>query len=196
MNSSSTDVRAALAAKGYGMGRGVRDTWARPSTAPVAPPARRSRPQAVTKATYSHEVGRRLTFEVPGTPVAKGRHRTAVVKNRVRNYTPEKTANYEAYVAGCAKQAMAGRPMTDGPVALSVTAYFSIPSSWPKKRQAAARAGELRHIQKPDIDNLLKSLKDGMNGVVWKDDCQVCELHNCSKGYCDSPRVVVTVEEI
>lgn len=31
MNSSSTDVRAALAAKGYGMGRGVRDTWARPA---------------------------------------------------------------------------------------------------------------------------------------------------------------------
>ena len=51
MNSSSTDVRAALAAKGYGMGRGVRDTWARPAgktsgSKPAAQAAVRSDPKA------------------------------------------------------------------------------------------------------------------------------------------------------
>ena len=45
-------------------------------------------------------------------------------------------------------------------------------------------------------DNVLKAIKDGLNGVAWKDDSQVCVLRECRKGYSDTPRVLVTVEEI
>ena len=44
MNSSSTDVRAALVAKGYGTGRGVRDTWKKTGTKTAAKPAAPARP--------------------------------------------------------------------------------------------------------------------------------------------------------
>ena len=81
-----------------------------------------------------------LTFEIPGDPVAKARPRASMVAGRARLYTPAKTEKYEARVALFAQQAMAGRPVIEGPVALSVTALFPIPASWPKKRQAAARA--------------------------------------------------------
>lgn len=142
-----------------------------------------------------------LTFEIPGEPVAKGRPRTAIVRSKAgkigtRHYTPEKTEKYEARVAVFAQQAMAGRPVIDGPVALSVTALFPIPPSWSKKRQAAARAGAEQHTKKPDLDNVIKAIKDGLNGVAWKDDSQVCVLRECRKGYSDTPRVLVTVEAV
>jgi Holliday junction resolvase RusA-like endonuclease len=30
--------------------------------------------------------------------------------------------------------------------------------------------------QKPDADNLTKTVMDAMNGVAWRDDAQVCSL--------------------
>lgn len=137
-----------------------------------------------------------IRFEIPGEPTAKARPRATMMQGRARLYTPAKTEKYEARVALFAQQAMAGRPVIEGPVALSVTALFPIPASWPKKRQAAARAGTEQHIKRPDLDNVLKAIKDGLNGVAWKDDSQVCVLRECRKGYSDTPRVLVTVEAI
>jgi len=50
---------------------------------------------------------------------------------------------------------------------------MQIPASWSKKRRALAIAGEIWATKKPDADNVLKGLKDGCNGIVWKDDAQV-----------------------
>ena len=134
-----------------------------------------------------------LTFEIPGDPVAKARPRAAMVAGRARLYTPAKTEKYEARVALFAQQAMAGRPVMAGPVALSVTALFPIPPSWTKKRQAAARAGTEHHTKKPDLDNVLKAIKDGMNGIAWLDDSQVVHIVDCRKVYAEHPGVDVIV---
>lgn len=135
-----------------------------------------------------------VEFFVPGQPVGKGRPRATVRAGRARLYTPAKTEKYEARVALFAQQAMAGRPVMAGPVALSVTALFPIPPSWPKKRQAAARAGTEQHTKRPDADNCAKAILDGLNGVVWKDDSQVVTL-SIEKRYSDRPGVLVTVME-
>lgn len=135
-----------------------------------------------------------ITFEIPGDPVAKARPRAAMVGGHARLYTPAKTEKYEARVAVFGQQAMAGRLPMDGAVALSVTALFPIPPSWPKKRQAAARAGTELHTKKPDLDNVIKAIKDGLNGIVWGDDSQVAVLRECRKAYSDTPRVIVHVE--
>ena len=136
-----------------------------------------------------------VEFFVPGQPVGKGRPRATVRAGRARLYTPAKTEKYEARVALFAQQAMAGRPVMAGPVALSVTALFPIPPSWPKKRQAAARAGTEQHTKRPDADNCAKAILDGLNGVVWKDDSQVVTL-SIEKRYSDRPGVLVTVMEV
>ena len=62
-----------------------------------------------------------------------------------------------------------------GPLALGVKAYLPIPESKPKKFKAAALAGEIRPITKPDLDNVLKHFKDCCKGVFWEDDKQVVE---------------------
>lgn len=40
------------------------------------------------------------------------------------------------------------------------------------------------HGQKPDIDNLIKTVFDGLNGVAWADDAQVNEIR-ASKDWAD-----------
>lgn len=140
--------------------------------------------------------GAHCVFVVPGTPVAKGRARAFIRSGHIGHHTPDKTVKYEARVAIFAKQAMALRPPMAGAVMLSVTAHFPIPASWSKKRQAAARSGLEQVTKKPDLDNVLKAIKDGMNGVVWLDDAQVVRLVDCCKVYSDEPRVEVFAGEV
>lgn len=66
-----------------------------------------------------------------------------------------------------------GDPWT-GPVALRFVAVFAIPESWPAKTKAAAREGRVAHIADPDLDQLIKLVKDAAKGVVYEDDNQVC----------------------
>ena len=54
--------------------------------------------------------------------------------------------------------------------------------------------GREKPIKKTDIDNLAKSLLDGMNGVVFKDDSQIVSLH-CTKVYASEPGVDIMVKE-
>lgn len=139
-----------------------------------------------------------ITFNVPGTPVAKGRARSFIRGGRIGHHTPEKTVNYESLVALAAQQMMASTDhrMMEGPLALSFSATFAIPKSWTKKR-LAAHANEPENVtKKPDIDNLVKSLADGMNGVVYADDCQIAVLTDCRKVYGAVPGVLVKVWEI
>lgn len=135
-----------------------------------------------------------VIFTVPGEPVAKARARATMVAGRARMYTPAKTERFEARVALFAQQAMAGKPPIEGAVALTVVALFPVSASWPKKRQAAALEGRELHTKKPDLDNVIKAVKDGMNGIVWRDDAQVAILRECRKGYDAVPRVHVMVE--
>jgi Holliday junction resolvase RusA-like endonuclease len=71
----------------------------------------------------------------------------------------------------------------------------SIPQSWSQKKQRMALAGEVRPTGKPDADNVLKAMCDGMNGVVWRDDAQAVEV-SVSKRYGPTPGVTVRVESL
>ena len=59
---------------------------------------------------------------------------------------------------------------------LTVIFYFALPKSRPQYQRRAMRAGMLPCANNIDLDNLVKSIKDGLNGVVWVDDRQVTTL--------------------
>lgn len=83
----------------------------------------------------------------------------------------------------------------EGPVALACLFILPIPASWPKKKRAAAELGERCHTSKPDLDNLVKGLKDPLNGVAWVDDRQVVEYREpCAKVYGGADEIGVEVE--
>jgi Holliday junction resolvase RusA-like endonuclease len=136
-----------------------------------------------------------LRFTVPGTPVGKGRPRLGKVGQHARMFTPEKTANYEGLVAHAGQQAMAGRPLILGAVAVVLDIVLDVPASWSGKQQRLALAGQRHPTKKPDIDNVEKAIFDGLNGVVWKDDVQVVDV--CKrKRYGPVPGVTVEIEEL
>lgn len=51
-------------------------------------------------------------------------------------------------------------------------------------------------IGNKDIDNLLKPLKDGLKGVAINDDKQIVIYTQIVKKYSESPRTIVTLQEI
>lgn len=128
-----------------------------------------------------------ITFSVPGVPVAKGRPRFSTASGFVRAHSPAKTVNYETLVRVSAQRAMLGRPPMSGPIRLSILIVLPIPTSWSKEKQRKAVAGEVLPTKKPDMDNVVKALCDGMNSVVFRDDSNVVDL-NVTKRYGQVPR--------
>ncbi|WP_334067277.1 RusA family crossover junction endodeoxyribonuclease [Burkholderia cepacia] len=140
-------------------------------------------------------VAQRVEFIVPGAPLAKGRPRFARSGAHVTTYTPEKTERYENLVKMAARAAMRSTAPYAGPIRLILHIGLPIPASWSNKRQGEAAAGAIGATKKPDADNVVKALKDGMNGVVYVDDGQVVDLW-VSKRYARTPGVRIEAIEL
>ena len=108
-----------------------------------------------------------IRFFVPGAP--RGKQRARVVAGGAHSYTPKETVERERQIAWEGKKAMAGRPLFEGPVMLTVSAAYVHPASWSAKKKAAT----YWKTTKPDIDNIVKLVKDALNRVAWQDDAQV-----------------------
>lgn len=130
-----------------------------------------------------------FTFSIPGEPRGKGRPR--FTKNG-HAYTDKKTRDYEMLVAQC-YQAQGGKDYGVRPVGISIAAYYHVPTSISKKKQVELLS---RHpAKKPDADNVLKIVMDGLNGIAFKDDCQVCKA-SVKKLWGMDGHVVVSIEEL
>ena len=132
---------------------------------------------------------KQFRFVVDSVPVSKSRPRFAsgVV------YTPQKTANFERLVKIRCRSCMKtkGIETFDKPVAVKLLFVMPVPKSYSNsKRQAMI--GKL-HTHKPDLDNLIKAVLDGMNGIAYRDDSLVCSI-DAVKVYGATPKAVVTVE--
>lgn len=135
-----------------------------------------------------------ITFKVDGVPVPKGRARYVRRGNHISTYTPEKTRTYETLIKDAARQAMGGSEPLDTPVSLYLYIRVPIPASATKKRLQAIADGSEKPIKKPDASNILKSVEDGMNGVVYHDDSQIINIH-VTKVFSSEPGVDICVKE-
>lgn len=124
-----------------------------------------------------------IDLVIYGKPVGKARPRFGRRKDGgVMTYTPRETKLYEQNVKSLAQVAMFGKDMIEGPVKVTIKAYF----------QHKTKAGW--HISRPDLDNIVKAILDGLNGTVFSDDAAVCQLV-ASKEYGEE-RVEVQVEHV
>jgi Holliday junction resolvase RusA-like endonuclease len=135
-----------------------------------------------------------IRFTVPGQPQGKGRPRVGKIGTHARLFTPAKTVQYEGLVAHAAQVAMAGRPLLQSAVGCNVFIDCQVPASWSQKKQRMALAGEVLPESKPDADNVVKAIFDGLNGVLWRDDVLVVDLR-VRKRYAATPCVRVEVWE-
>ena len=97
---------------------------------------------------------RLIAFTVYGNPVPKQSFRYA----NGHGYTPVHVKAWQEAVGWAAREAMAdSKPLLGD---LTVTLRFTLPD----------------HRRK-DYDNLAKGTTDGLTGIVFYDDSQICEAH-------------------
>jgi len=134
-----------------------------------------------------------LQFTIPGPPVGKGRPRFSTQGGKPRSYTPAVTREYEALIAARAAEAMAGRDPLQTQLTVYIYAAMGIPLSWSKAKRQAALDGDI-YPARPDVDNIAKTVLDGMNGVIYADDAQVTYL-KVTKKYSAEGMVTVWISE-
>lgn len=137
-----------------------------------------------------------IQLTIPGEPVPQARPRLTKTGNA---YTPEKSRRYKKYIRLLASAKMVGKTPLEGPLCLSVRVYRSAPKSGGRKWHAEAKTGLRRPVTKPDLDNYVKAVQDGLNGIVWHDDSQIVTYGApFGKFYDDGggPRVEVMVWEL
>lgn len=115
-----------------------------------------------------------MIFIVEGNPQGKQRPRFSGRSHTV--YTPRKTVQYERQIAESYIEAGGKCIARDCYVSVTVTAFFAIPKSYTKGRRLACKHNVNRPDKKPDMDNILKVVLDGLNRVAYEDDKQVVEL--------------------
>lgn len=138
-----------------------------------------------------------ILITIPGEPCAQGRPRISTAGGFPRAYDPAKSRNYKAFVKLIAQEEIPvqGWRYTELPLAVTITAYMSIPSSKSKKFKQAAALGVERPTKKPDIDNIFKCVTDALSGIAYKDDKQIVAA-TVNKWYAEVPRVEVLIRVI
>ena len=135
-----------------------------------------------------------VNFIVEGVPVPKGRPKFRRIGKFVSTYSPKKTVDYEKLVSDAARVAMGSQEPLETPISLYLYISMPIPDSYSKKRRADCLIGTEQHTKRPDADNILKCVEDSMNGIVYKDDSQIVNLH-VRKLYADTAQVEIVVSE-
>lgn len=92
-----------------------------------------------------------ILITIPGEPCAQGRPRISTAGGFPRAYDPAKSRNYKAFVKLIAQEEIPvqGWRYTELPLAVTITAYMSIPSSKSKKFKQAAALGVERPTKNP-----------------------------------------------
>ena len=96
-------------------------------------------------------------------------------------YTPQETVQYENWIKICYQRAANGKRFS-APLAIEILATFEVPKSYSKKKADLCTQNVIRPTRKPDIDNIVKVVADALNGVAYKDDSGIADLH-AIKGY-------------
>ena len=142
----------------------------------------------------------KFTLTIPPKAQMRARHRAFKAGDHIyqQTYKDPKQEQEEDRLITLLMEHRPAVPLT-GPLMLGVLAFLPIPTGFSKKKRAAALAGELRPTTKPDLDNLIKHIKDCCKGIFWGDDKEVVGyLEGTGKYYGDLPRweiEILTLEE-
>lgn len=128
-----------------------------------------------------------LRITIPGRPIPKGRPRFARMGQHVRTFTDKATLTRENWIRQCALQAMSAVPglafPLDCPLAVRVEFHVARPKSAPRR--------VTRPATKPDLDNLLKAVLDGLSlAGLFTNDSRIVAIE-ASKAFASGPELTV-----
>lgn len=133
----------------------------------------------------------RIGLTIPGAPVAKPRQ-----TQRDKWKPTDAVQRFRAYadrLKWVTRQHMRSQRPLDGAVELSAVFYLPFPASFSREMCLSAQRGDVPHVEKPDLKNLVAGLEDALNGIAWVDDSHICQYGRCLKVYDDGkgPRTVL-----
>lgn len=134
-----------------------------------------------------------LKFEIPGVIQPQERPRFSRRSKKVVTHDAPKSKDFKDFVKLVAWKYKPSELITE-PIKLKADIYLMPPKKYhtgPKRKLIAS--GELRPTTKPDLDNLIKGIKDGCNKIIWHDDSQIVDM-TVRKFYSEKPRAEVTIE--
>jgi Holliday junction resolvase RusA-like endonuclease len=138
---------------------------------------------------------REVGFVIPGPPRAKGRPHAFVLGDKPKFYQDAKTRSYESLVRSRAADAFAAADRFDEPIAMRIEVTLEPARSESGVRQARMLAGAIRPVRIPDLDNVVKAVIDGCNGVAFRDDVLIVDLQ-ASKIYGPAAQVAVIIRSL
>lgn len=145
------------------------------------------------KRSYLHYnrkvIGVYVVLEIPGKPIAKKRPRFARRGNFVVTYNPQEPEEGR-FLFELQKQWKRG-PLTN-PIHLTLFFEMPIPKSTSSSKRKLMERGWIPHTKRPDLDNLIKFVKDCLNGTVYRDDSQIISL-KAEKKYSNEPKTLIFV---
>tara|TARA_B100001564_G_scaffold3978_2_gene3494 strand:- start:1371 stop:1829 length:459 start_codon:yes stop_codon:yes gene_type:complete len=130
-------------------------------------------------------MGKELTMVIPGEPVSQGRPRFSTHGGYARAYDPKKSREGKQSVKYFADAAMldAGIGVLIGPIGMQIQFGIKLPKSQERKRTPVPRKWRTK---KPDLDNMIKLVKDACSGIVFLDDNQIVKMSaekiQCAQG--------------
>lgn len=135
-----------------------------------------------------------MKLVIPGEPVPQGRPRSSIKGGRVHVRDTDKSRDYKNLVSWSAKSQYKGKPL-EKELKVFIDIYRPNQKKVSNKQRILREKGHVRPIVRPDIDNYIKSVFDGLDGIVWIDDAQVVSLV-AEKFYSDNPRVEIDIRSV
>ena len=81
--------------------------------------------------------------------------------------------------------------LEDKALYLKICFNIKIPNSFSNKKKKELENQYV--IKKPDIDNYLKSVMDGMNSIIYKDDNQIASINIIKKYVIENPNTEIEI---
>ena len=130
----------------------------------------------------------KVKFNINTKPIPKGRPRLG---KGGKVYTPNSTKVFEEIC----RLSYGNRYYFDKEyISIKIVFKFKVPKSYSKKKYSEAIEGKIRPSTN-DIDNLLKSVLDGLNGKAWKDDRYIYSIE-AEKIFADKDCIEVEIKSI
>jgi Holliday junction resolvase RusA-like endonuclease len=145
----------------------------------------------------------RIEFFVPGVPKPGGSKRAFFNKKTGRAIVVDdckRNKDWRASVTLAAYEAMNGRQLFPGPLAIEFRFYMPRPKKHYRANGQLKPDAPKYHTHKPDATKLTRSTEDALTGTLWRDDAEIAmqliyKLYDQGQG-CGCSVVVKSLPEV
>jgi len=125
------------------------------------------------------------TYIIPGEPIPLARARFG--KNKVWDSQKQQKFAFGIHL----NKQHGNQPLFHGPLHMDVTFFMPMPKKVSKTKPLTNKP----HIFTPDLDNLIKLVADAATGILYADDCTICQI-SARKVYDTNTRTEFTLIEL